>query len=93
LVHFLENFALVDGGAILGLVVVREMGSEAGCESTVKPINRRLTYADRKGLLVHEQAGGSRDLGVIVVQRRKDGVALYVLALLLDVAKGGMRIL
>jgi hypothetical protein len=63
-VHFLKDFALVDGVAILGLAIVREMGLESRSEAGVKPVNERLAYADWKGLLVHERVGGSKDLGV-----------------------------
>ncbi len=91
--HFLKDFVLVDGVAILRLAVVREMGSDTGCEARVEPTNKRLAYADRKGLLVHERVGGSKYLGVIVIHRREDGVALRVLVCLPDMVKGGMRLL
>ncbi len=83
----------MDGVAILGLAIVREMGSESRSEVGVEPIDECLTYADWKGLLVHERAGGSKDLGVIIVDRREDGVALRVLIHLPDVVEGGVRLL
>jgi hypothetical protein len=84
---------LLDGIAILRLAIVREMGLESGSEAGVKPVNEHLTYADWKGLLVHERAGGSKELGVIIVDRREDGVALHDLIGLPDVVKGGVRLL
>ncbi len=83
----------MDGVAILGLAIVREMGSESGSEAGVKPVNEHLTYADWKGLLVHEQVGGSKDLGVIIVDRREDGVAICVFIRLPNVVKGSVRLL
>jgi hypothetical protein len=93
LVHFLKDFAVVNGIAILGLAVVKEIGLKSGSEAGVEPVDECLTYADWKGLLVHERAGGSKDLGVIIVDRRQDGVALRVLIRLPDVVKGGVRLL
>jgi hypothetical protein len=66
-----SNLVLVDGVVILRIAIVREMGLESGSEAGVEPVDERLTYADWKGLMVHKRAGGSKDLGIIIVDRRE----------------------
>jgi hypothetical protein len=65
--HFLKDFVLVSGSAILRLATIGEVSMEAGHETRVEAINEGLTDADWKNFLIHERSGDGKNLGVGII--------------------------
>jgi hypothetical protein len=57
----------MSGGAFPQLAVVGEVGAEAGSEVSVKAIHEGLAEADWENVLIHKGAGGSKNLGAIIL--------------------------
>ncbi len=83
----------MNGSTILGLAIVWKICVEAGHKARIKAINKCLAYADWEDFLVHEQAGGGKDLSVVVIHQGEDGGALHVVIRLPDMVKGGVGLL
>ncbi len=93
LVHFFKDFMLVNGSTILGHAILRKLCAESGNEARIKAINKCLVHADWEDFLVHEQAGGGKDLSVVVIYQGEDGIAFRVVVRLPNMVKGGVGLL